>query len=141
MFETYNLSEVTQQVQSQLIDQIDFTLKKKKDRKKVLKKFAKIVDKYQIRNVNGSVNRAIGNAVRHGQFPVNVHVLVGHNSKTLVIVKDQGQGFDYYSMLTKFSAGKKYFDHHGRGTITYSENEHSKVCWHDGGRTISVLFN
>ena len=141
MFETYNLSQITRKVQSQLIDQIDFRLKKKKDRKKALKKFAKIVDKYKIRNVNGSVNRAIGNAVRHGKFPVDVRILIGQNSQTLVTVKDQGQGFDHQSMVAKFFAGEKYFDHHGRGTQTYSENQHSKICWHDGGQTISLLFN
>ncbi len=141
MFETYNLEETRQRIQSHLIDQIDWTLKKKKDRKKALKKFAKIVDKHRIPNVNGSVNRAIGNAVRHGKFPVDVSISVGHNGRTLAVVKDQGRGFDYQSMLDKFKRGKKYFHHHGKGTHTLSQNEHSKVCWHDGGRTISVLFN
>lgn len=59
----------------------------------------------------------------------------------LVVIKDSGQGFDYENMLTKFRAGKKYYHRGSSGERAYSKSKKNKVCWHDGGRIISLLFN
>ena len=139
MFEKYDLGQTIKNLQ--LIERIDFTLNKKDDRAKIIKTLGKMVKKYKIQHYSGSVKRAIGNANTHGEFPVEINTYFAQDRQMLVVITDQGKGFDYTSMLSKFKSGKKYYKRGGHGTRSYYKNKHSKVCWHNGGRTISILYD
>lgn len=142
MFEHFDLDETIQQMEPTLIGKVEFVLTTKNKREsKGFTRLEDAVNKYKVKNVDDCVRRAIGNAIRHGELPINVQMYFGPASKMLVVVKDNGKGFDHQTMVDNFKAGKKYYDHHGRGTKTYNKSKYGKVCWHDAGKTISVLFN
>ncbi len=141
MFETYNLKETISQLEPQVSERHDFILNQKDDRKQIVQKLIGIAKKNKIKRFDSSVKRSLGNAARHGQCPVTVNVLATKERKMLVVIKDQGQGFDYNAVVSKFKSGKKYYKRGGCGISSLSKNKHGKVCWHDGGRTISILFD
>jgi len=140
MFEQINLNEVISQLN--IIDTIEFTIYKKKQRKEIAKPtIEKIIKKYNIKHTDGAYNRALGNAVKHGSCPVNCKIYVGKHDKLLIIIQDAGKGFNYQEMIQKFHKGKVYFKNHGKGARTYNANKYSKVSWHNEGNTISILYN
>ena len=141
MFETYNLPQIITDLESKLIEKQYFVLNQKDDRKDIMTQLTAIVRKNKIKHFDTSVTRSIGNAARYGQGPVMITVWVAQKHQMLVVIQDQGQGFDYLATLDKFKAGKKYSTRGGCGLMACSKNKHSKVCWHDGGRKISILYN
>ena len=141
MFETYNLKETIQQIESKLTESHDFIVNEKDERLKILKHLAVIAKRNKVKRFDSSVKRAIGNAVRYGQCPVTINASATNDRQLLIVIKDQGKGFDYNAVLAKFKAGKKYYHRGGSGIKALSKNKHNHVCWHDGGRTISILFD
>jgi hypothetical protein len=140
MFDKYNLTEIIKDMESTLIEKRDFILNQKADRKDIMTQLIAIARKNKIKHFDSSVKRSIGNATRYGQCPVTIKVWVAQGRQMLVIIRDQGQGFDYEATIAKFKAGKKYYNRGGCGFIACNKNKHSKVCWHDEGRKISILF-
>lgn len=142
MFEQYNLEQTISQIETNLIDKIEFVIKDEENGKlKADSLIEKVAKKHKIKNFNSSVRRSLGNAIRYGGLPVKVEVYVEKFRRMLVVIKDSGKGFDHQAMLAKFKAGKKYYRRGGSGTKAQSKSKHNKVCWHDGGKTISLLFD
>jgi hypothetical protein len=140
MFEQVNLEEIISQLK--IIYQTEFTIYKKKERKRIAKpKIEKIIRDYRIKNTDGAYNRALGNAVKHGSCPVNCKIYVGKDGEIIIVIQDSGKGFDFKKMLEKYRKGKVYYSNHGKGVRTYSSNKHSKVSWHNNGNTIAILYN
>lgn len=97
-----------------------------------------ILNKHHIEH-NHETTRAIGNAMRHGDFPVKVKVLVSKND-VLVNIKDSGKGFDYEKTISKYNNGEKYYHNHGKGTKILAKSD-AKVWFKDHGKEINILYN
>jgi hypothetical protein len=140
MFENFDWRIILRQIY--IIDQLEFVLKNKKEREPIgHTKLDQIVNKHHIKNMDGAPNRALGNALWHGDCPVYCKAYVGSRGEFLVVIQDSGHGFDHKSVIRKFYKSKKYFKGHGKGFRTYSENPYNKVCFSNKGNTIAILYN
>jgi hypothetical protein len=138
MFEQINLNELTNHLELKT----EFTIYKRKHRFQIAKPtIEKMIRKYDIKHTDGAYNRALGNAIKHGERPIKCKIYIGSRGELLITIHDSGHGFDFQSMIEKFHKGKVYFKRHGKGARTYNKNKYSKVSWHDGGSTIAILYN
>lgn len=104
---------------------------------KIRKNITHLLNKYNIKH-NHETTRAIGNAMRHGEFPVKIYVYVYEN-KLLVKICDSGSGFNYNKTIKMYNNGEKYFHHRGKGTRILAQSS-SKVWFNNCGNTIYILF-
>lgn len=140
MFDQFDWRKILERLT--VIDQLEFILKNKKDRKPIgAAKLASMVRKHRIKNNDNAFNRALGNATRRGRCPVRCNAYVGNNGEFLVIIEDSGQGFDYEALIKKFNSGQKYFQGHGKGMRVYNANRYSRVSCSGNGNTIAILYN
>ena len=113
-------------------------LKEKKYRKHLQSKLYIILKKNQIKT-GPEIERAIGNAIRHGKLPLTCEIS-SDNDNFLINLKDSGKGFNYRLTVHQFYHGKKYYHNHGSGMKKYSENRYVKVNWADNGSRIFLLY-
>ncbi len=83
--------------------------------------------------------RAIGNAMRHGEFPVKVRVYIYENKHILVRINDSGSGFNYRKTIELYNKGKKYFHNHGKGTRILAQSN-AKIWFNKSGNEINIYF-
>lgn len=62
--------------------------------------------------------RAIGNATKHGRFPIHCILYIG-KKHFLIRIKDSGSGFDYQKTLRQYRRGEKYWRNRGEGFRQY----------------------
>lgn len=137
MFKEINLDYLL----GQMILIARFEINSKKDRKIVQEKIQSIVKSRRITHAGNEYNRAIGNAVHHGEFPVKCYIYINDKHEMLCVVKDAGPGFDYQSTIQKFKKGEVYYSHHGKGMRSMSSNPHLDVDWENHGATIMMYYH
>ena len=108
-------------------------------RRSVARKIKRLLKQHRVAHVRGEYDRALGNAIRHGAYPVKVTIALTA-SKCLIKVADAGKGFDYRKMIHKFKTGKRYWHNHGYGTKCLARNAHVRVNWDHHGSRILLLY-
>jgi hypothetical protein len=117
-----------------------YTITCKKDLKRVKKRIEEIVQGYGISNTHNEYDRALGNAIHHGEYPIKCRVYLGDNKQMVCVVKDSGKGFDYQEVVRKCQNKEVYFHYHGLGFRSYASNDHLCVDWSDQGKTIMMWY-
>lgn len=108
---------------------------------KIRKNVEKTLNKYHIHH-NHETTRALGNAMRHGGFPVKATIYIYDNhgsSSCLVKIKDNGKGFDSDDVIKKYNNNEKYYSYRGKGTRILAESR-ANVWWNDNGRKIFIDY-
>uniref|UniRef100_A0A6C0BMA4 Histidine kinase/HSP90-like ATPase domain-containing protein n=1 Tax=viral metagenome TaxID=1070528 RepID=A0A6C0BMA4_9ZZZZ len=118
-----------------------WTLRKKRDRHTVQGEMRHIIHQYQIPNTGYEFERAIGNAMVHGKFPIKCKMYIGSQGRMICVIRDHGNGFDYQAAINQFNRGQKYYHYHGLGFRTYARNRLLKVDWESHGRKIILCYN
>jgi signal transduction histidine kinase len=118
-----------------------FKINEKKERKKIQHKMSSIFKKNHLSHIGHEYIRAIGNAIKHGKCPVICTVYLGNHKRTIITIKDSGQGFNYAEVIEKLKQGKKYYQHGGCGMRSLSHNKHLSVDWQNGGKEIILFYH
>lgn len=119
----------------------EFKILTKKDKKKIIGEIDRIVTKHSIIGVHNEYARALGNATKHGSYPVKCSIYIGQRKQMICVITDSGKGFDYRKIIEKYQSGKVYYKHHGKGIKRLGVNPDLKVDWQDGGKTIILYYN
>jgi hypothetical protein len=122
-----------------------FKINSKDDRKWVKSKILRIIHDFRIPNTHYEFDRALGNAIHHGECPVKCKVYIGHERGSTVpqmvcVISDSGSGFDYHQVIQKFMSHQHYYHNHGYGFRCYGSNRHLLVDWANHGRKIILHY-
>jgi len=95
--------------------------------------------------VGGVFSEALSNAFVHGHHrnparAIRVRCAVG-DTRILLSVSDQGEGFDVSRILDLHARGKGYFHFAGNGLESLQNNPHVIASYSDGGKTLCLLVD
>lgn len=138
MFTKMTLSEVIDSMH--VIGIFKFKIMCKKDRRKTKKKIEHIISSYGITNAHHEYDRALGNAIHYGEYPIKCRVYVGDHRQMICVIEDSGEGFDYKKTIKKFMNNEVYYHYHGYGMRCYAQNRHLQVDWNNHGATIILFY-
>jgi hypothetical protein len=89
------------------------------------------------------LKKGLGNAYKWGNHkdPAKRITVETVATKTglLVIISDQGEGFDVPGIVGQFRSGKRYFTHGGSG-LKHFDRAKSLISYANGGRTLLLRF-
>jgi hypothetical protein len=139
MFDQFKLKHVLKSFE--VIAKYRFTIHKKKQRSKTQKAIARIISRYRIPNVSHEYDRALGNAIAHGDLPVKCKIYIGNRQQMICVIKDSGDGFDYKTIINKLKKGEVYYQYHGAGFRYYNRNKHLRVDWGHHGKQIILFYD
>ncbi len=106
-------------------------------------RFAHLPRALLIRDLLTPLKNGLGNAYRHGNKQdatksIDVEV-VATPTGAVIVVSDEGDGFDVVHTLRRFRAGENYFANHGIG-FRVLDRANSLVTWKNGGRSLLIRF-
>jgi len=95
------------------------------------------------RDLLAPLKKALGNAHKRGnrldpEKRIAVEVVVTRDG-AFVQVTDEGPGFDVAATCASFTAGSRYFSHHGSGFRKFHKAR-AVIAFADGGRTFRACF-
>jgi hypothetical protein len=89
------------------------------------------------------LKKALGNAYKWGNHKDPAKRITVETVATkiglLVIISDQGEGFDVPSIVGQFRSGERYFTHGGSG-LKHFDRAKSLISYTNGGRTLLLRF-
>jgi len=123
------------------IHHYNFTIHDKHQRKHTQSKISNLIKKYKIRGTHHEFVRAIGNGLAHGKAPVKCKIFITEDHRMLMIITDNGIGFDYEKTMKLFREHKVYYHHKGFGFKCYNINKRLWVDWGKQGKQIKLYYH
>lgn len=95
--------------------------------------------------VGGAVSEGLSNAFVHGHkkntsLPITVWVSVSKKGLGFSIT-DQGEGFDFGTILQSYQEGKSFYHIAGNGFPLLSNSKHFSACFQKNGTQLCLLYH